>query len=55
MLDEITSLELTSVWKGVKKQVRDDPRYLKFGNSDKVSLDICFILHDVKWLKFILI
>lgn len=39
MLDEITSLELTSVWKSVKKQVRDDPRFLKFGSSERVSVD----------------
>lgn len=38
MLDEITSLELTSSWKNVKRQVRDDPRFLKFGHSDKVIL-----------------
>lgn len=37
MLDEITSMELTSPWKNVKKQVRDDPRFLKFGHSDRVS------------------
>lgn len=37
MLDEITSLELISVWKSVKKQVRDDPRFLKFGSSERVS------------------
>lgn len=36
MLDEITSMELTSSWKNVKKQVRDDPRFIKFGNSDRV-------------------
>lgn len=38
MLDEITSLDLTSSWKNVKKQVRDDPRFLKFGHSDRVRL-----------------
>lgn len=37
MLDEITSLELTSSWKDVKKQIRDDPRYIKFGPSEKVN------------------
>jgi transcription elongation regulator 1 len=36
MLDE-TSLELTSKWKDVKRNVRDDPRFLKFGHSDRVS------------------
>lgn len=43
MLDEITSLDLTSSWKNVKKQVRDDPRVLKFGNSDRVSYALSFI------------
>lgn len=37
MLDEIPCLELTSSWKNVKKQIRDDPRLLKFGNSERVS------------------
>lgn len=37
MLNEITSLELTSSWKTVKRQIRDDPRFLKFGQSDRVS------------------
>lgn len=37
MLDEIPNLELTSSWKTVKKQVRDDSRMLKFGSSDRVS------------------
>jgi transcription elongation regulator 1 len=37
MLEEISSLELTSTWKDIKRAIRDDPRYIKFGNSDKVS------------------
>lgn len=40
MLDEITSLDLTSSWKNVKKQVRDDPRFLKFGHSDRVRFEL---------------
>lgn len=48
MLDEITSLDLTSMWKNVKRQVRDDPRYLKFGNSDRVSFkSICLLIEIV--------
>lgn len=35
MLDEISSLELTSSWKDIKKLIKDDPRYLKYNNSDK--------------------
>lgn len=38
MLEEISALELTSSWKEIKKQIRDDPRYFKFGTSDKVKL-----------------
>lgn len=49
MLDEITSLELTSSWKIVKKQLRDDPRLLKFGNSERVSYKL---LHGHKMTDF---
>lgn len=35
MLDEITSLELTSSWKDIKKLIKEDPRYLKYNNSEK--------------------
>lgn len=38
MLDEITTLDLTSSWKFVKKNIRDDPRFIKFGHSDKVRI-----------------
>lgn len=34
MLDEISTLQLTSTWKEIKKLVKDDPRYLKY-SSDK--------------------
>lgn len=37
MLDEISGFELTSSWKNIKKQIRDDPRFLKFGNSERVN------------------
>lgn len=40
MLEEITTMELTSSWKEIKKQIRDDPRYSKFGNSEKVLADV---------------
>lgn len=35
MLDEIATLDLTSTWKDIKKMVKDDPRYLKYNNSEK--------------------
>lgn len=34
MLDEISTLQLTSTWKEIKKLIKEDPRYLKY-NSDK--------------------
>lgn len=54
MLDEITSLELTSVWKSVKKQVRDDPRFLKFGSSERVSVASEIEGFRTEFLNFIL-
>lgn len=42
MLEEIGSLELTSSWKEIKRQIKEDPRYLKFGSSERVSTDQCF-------------
>ncbi|XP_035784907.1 transcription elongation regulator 1-like isoform X2 [Anopheles albimanus] len=35
MLDEITSMELTSQWKDIKKIIRNDPRYLKYNSSER--------------------
>uniref|UniRef100_A0A182P604 Transcription elongation regulator 1 n=1 Tax=Anopheles epiroticus TaxID=199890 RepID=A0A182P604_9DIPT len=35
MLDEISSLELTSSWKDIKKIIRDDPRYIKYNSSER--------------------
>ncbi|KAG5681050.1 hypothetical protein PVAND_010516 [Polypedilum vanderplanki] len=46
MLDEISSLELTSSWKDIKKIIRDDPRYIKFGNSDKCEREFREYLRD---------
>lgn len=37
MLDEVPNLNLTSLWKDIKKQIRDDPRFLKFGTTEKVN------------------
>lgn len=38
MLDEIPNLELTASWKEVKRQIRDDPRYVKYNSSEKVCI-----------------
>lgn len=35
MLDELPTLDLTSNWKDIKKLIREDPRYLKYNNSEK--------------------
>merc|ERR1711874_294160 len=34
LLDE-TEISLTSTWKEVKKQIKEDPRYTKFSSSDR--------------------
>lgn len=41
MLEEFPKMELTSSWKDVKKVVKEDPRYLKFNSSDRVSFIFC--------------
>jgi transcription elongation regulator 1 len=46
MLDEITTLEITSSWKDVKKTIRDDPRYVKFGNSEKCEREFRDYIRD---------
>ncbi|XP_073830880.1 uncharacterized protein [Musca autumnalis] len=46
MLDEITTLELTSSWKDVKKLIKDDPRYLKYNNSEKCEREFRDYLVD---------
>lgn len=35
LLEEQTSLTLTSTWKEVKKKIKEDPRYSKFSSSDR--------------------
>ena len=37
LLDETSSLTLTSRWKEIKKAIKEDPRYAKFSSSDRVS------------------
>ncbi|XP_061386519.1 transcription elongation regulator 1-like [Musca vetustissima] len=46
MLDEITTLELTSSWKDIKKLIKDDPRYLKYNNSEKCEREFRDYLVD---------
>ena len=41
LLDETPSLSLTSRWKEVKKQIKEDARYTKFSSSDRVSHRLC--------------
>ncbi|XP_030649641.1 transcription elongation regulator 1 [Chanos chanos] len=35
LLDETTSITLTTTWKEVKKLIKDDPRSIKFSSSDR--------------------
>ena len=37
LLDECTEMTLTSGWKDVKKNIKNDPRFEKFSSSDRVS------------------
>lgn len=46
MLDEIQNMELTSSWKDIKRQIRDDPRYAKFGNSDRCEREFRDYIRD---------
>lgn len=34
-LTEVKGLSLTSTWRDVRRQIKDDPRYLKFSTSDR--------------------
>lgn len=45
MLDELT-LDLTASWKDVKKQIRDDPRYLKYSSSEKCEREFREYVRD---------
>lgn len=45
MLDELV-LELTASWKDVKKQIRDDPRYLKYNSSEKCEREFREYIRD---------
>ena len=36
---EENRVKLTSTWKEVKKRIKDDPRYMKFSSSERVSID----------------
>lgn len=46
MLDEIHSLDLTSSWKDIKKLIKEDPRYLKYSNSDKCEREFRDYIKD---------
>ncbi|XP_053683234.1 transcription elongation regulator 1 [Sabethes cyaneus] len=46
MLDEISSLELTSQWKEVKKGIREDPRYLKYNSSERCEREFREYIKD---------
>jgi transcription elongation regulator 1 len=37
MLDEVFDFDSNSSWKDIKKIIRDDPRYLKFGSNEVIE------------------
>jgi len=46
LLDE-TDISLTSTWKEIKKQIKEDPRYSKFSSSDrKREKEFTIYMHD---------
>ncbi len=46
MLDEIPKLSLVASFKDIKKQIRDDPRYLKYNSSEKCEREFRDYLKD---------
>ncbi|XP_055624534.1 transcription elongation regulator 1 [Toxorhynchites rutilus septentrionalis] len=46
MLDEISTLELTSQWKEIKKIIREDPRYLKYNSSERCEREFREYIKD---------
>lgn len=46
MLDELPKFDLTASWKDIKKQVRDDPRYLKYSSSEKCEREFKDYVRD---------
>jgi transcription elongation regulator 1 len=47
LLDETSAVTLTSTWKEVKHQIKEDPRYSKFSSSDrKREAEFNFYMHE---------
>lgn len=46
MLNELPQFDLIASWKDIKKQVRDDPRYLKYNSSDKCEREYREYIRD---------
>lgn len=46
MLNELPQLTLTTSWKDIKKQIRDDPRYLKYNSSDRCEREFREYIRD---------
>lgn len=46
MLDELPTFDLTASWKEIKKQIRDDPRYLKYNSSEKCEREFREYIRD---------
>lgn len=46
MLNELPQFDLTASWKDIKKQIRDDPRYLKYNSSEKCEREFREYIRD---------
>lgn len=54
LLDETSDITLNSSWKDVRRLIKDDPRYVKFSSSERVSQDsLLFFIIDYNLLLFI--
>lgn len=46
MLAELPKFDLTVSWKDIKRQIRDDPRYLKYNSSEKCEREFREYMRD---------
>lgn len=51
MLDEIPNLDFSTPWKEVKHVIRDDPRYMKYNSSEKVTTAITLLFSDFTFIN----
>lgn len=46
MLSELPQFDLTASWKDIKRQIRDDPRYIKYNSSEKCEREFREYIRD---------